>query len=453
MNSKRELPGRVPSVPVALIIVVAALLVTFACGREVLPAIAYVNRTIYPAIINYSARGAYPNLAIGLLSDVQYADREEKERRHFKLSLSKLQHAVREFNANRTHLDCVIHLGDLVDSDMKLYLPHLQPVLDELKYPLYQVLGNHDFLGMPEDSFDSVHKMLKMPARYYSLLAGPSKRYRLIMMDGNDLAFYSTVTGTQKRKDTEVMYRGVKNRRAKNAKLFNGGVGQEQMEWLKKELQAACDSGQLAFIFIHHPMRPKDEPTNLWNDIAMVPVITAYPCAAAVINGHAHKYLYDFHHTRHRHVHFITFGGMVQSPFTTFGFADIYDDRLHIHGLIFGREIDNNYNLSYHAPAASARSGAGAAADAGERRRCSGQGDRRRHGNGKADRDADGRRRSVRRVGAYRHVAQPADRRLGVRRGLPVAAESTETWGCWGITPLSGLLESDVRGNAESVLV
>jgi manganese-dependent ADP-ribose/CDP-alcohol diphosphatase len=348
MNSKRELPGRVPSVPVALIIVVAALLVTFACGREVLPAIAYVNRTIYPAIINYSARGAYPNLAIGLLSDVQYADREEKERRHFKLSLSKLQHAVREFNANRTHLDCVIHLGDLVDSDMKLYLPHLQPVLDELKYPLYQVLGNHDFLGMPEDSFDSVHKMLKMPARYYSLLAGPSKRYRLIMMDGNDLAFYSTVTGTQKRKDTEVMYRGVKNRRAKNAKLFNGGVGQEQIEWLKSELQAACHSGQLAFIFIHHPMRPKDEPTNLWNDIAMVPVITAYPCAAAVINGHAHKYLYDFHHTRHRHVHFITFGGMVQSPFTTFGFADIYDDRLHIHGLIFGREIDNNYNLSYH---------------------------------------------------------------------------------------------------------
>jgi len=331
-----------------------ALLPDGACAKEVLPPIAYVNRTIYPALTDYrsSPRG-YPLLAIGLLSDVQYAEREEVGRRHFKLSFGKLQHAVREFNANRSHLDMVIHLGDLVDSDMSTYLPKLQPVLDELKYPLYNVLGNHDFLGSPESAFDTIYKQLKMPARYYSLNAGPDKRFRLIMLDGNDLALYSTKAGSVQRKEAEEILATLKRRRARNAKPFNGAVGAAQLEWMKGQLQEACDAGQQAFLFIHHPMRPKDEPTNLWNDIAIVPIITSYHCAAAVINGHAHKFLYDYHYTKHRHVHFVTFGGMVQSPFTTFGFADVYSDCLHVHGLIFGREIDLHYNLSYHAPPGS----------------------------------------------------------------------------------------------------
>ena len=324
--------------------------VTFA--REVLPPKVYWNRTIYPALIDYrnSPRG-YPKLAIGLLSDIQYAEREEIGRRHFKLSKGKLQHAVNEFNANRTHLDLVVHLGDLVDSDMATNLPVLQPILSQLQAPLYQVLGNHDFLGSPETAFDSVYKSLKMPSRYYSLNAGPGKRYRLVFLDGNDLAIYSTASGSAKRKEAEDILGGLKRRRAKNAKAFNGAVGGEQIAWLKDQLLQACDNGQQVFIFIHHPMRPKDEPTNLWNDVTMVPVVTSYHCVAAVVNGHAHKFLYDYHYTKNRHVHFITFGGMVQSPFTTFGFADVYDDALHIHGLIFGREIDLRYNLTYHTAA------------------------------------------------------------------------------------------------------
>lgn len=335
----------------ALLVIAAATVVTRTAAKEVLPPHAYFNRTIYPAVIDYAAteRG-YPQLAIGLVSDVQYAEREEIGRRHFKLSLGKLKHAVSEFNANRSHLDMVVHLGDLVDSDMDKWLPSLQPVLDQLKFPLYQVLGNHDFLGTAESAFDSVHKKLKMPARYYSLDAGKGKSYRLVVLDGNDLALYSTVAGSAKRKEADAILKTLRNRRAKNAKPFNGALGSQQIEWMKQQFQEACDQGQRVLVLIHHPMKPKDEPTNLWNDVTVVPIITSYHCVAAVLNGHAHKFLYDYHYTRFRHVHFVTFGGMVQSPFTTFGFADVYADELHIHGLIFGREVDLRYNLSYHSP-------------------------------------------------------------------------------------------------------
>ena len=342
-------------VPCEFVVLWIALLLTpvaqLVGAKEVLPPSAYVNRTVYPPIIQYSRK---PHLAIGLLSDVQYADVDEKKRRHFRLSKGKLQQAIEEMNANRTHLDLVINLGDLVDHDMDHYLPILKPILDSIKYPFYQVLGNHDFLGSPEKKFATIYKALGMPGRYYSMMAGPKEqRYRLIIADGNDLALYSTVTGTKERHDAEVIYNGLKKVKAKNAQIFNGAIGSNQLEWIQQQLQEACDSpeGQRAIIFIHHPMRPKNEPTNLWNDLTVVPILTKYKCLVAVINGHAHKYLYDYHHStvdgadpKHK-IHFVTFGGMVQSPFTSFGFADIYDDDLHIHGLIFGRAISEHYPL------------------------------------------------------------------------------------------------------------
>lgn len=322
---------------------------------EVLPPWSYLNRTVYPPIINYTRK---PHLAVGLISDVQYAEIEEFKRRHFKLSRGKLDQAIAEMNANRTHLDFVLHLGDLVDHDMAKYLPILKPILAKLKYPLYHVLGNHDFLGTAESKFSTIHQQLGMPSRYYSFLAGPSHfRYRFIVLDGNDLSLYSTISGSPERKEAEAIYWSLKKRKAKNAQKFNGAIGGKQLEWLKAQLNETCSTpgGQRAVIVLHHPMRPKNEPTNLWNDLVVVPIVSSYHCVVAVINGHAHRYIYDYHHyvkqgSNDRYpdhqIHFITFGGMVQSPFTSYGFADFYDNDLHIHGLIFGRAISEHYPVN-----------------------------------------------------------------------------------------------------------
>jgi manganese-dependent ADP-ribose/CDP-alcohol diphosphatase len=309
---------------------------------EVLPPSAYLNRTLYPPIQSYPIK---PQLSLGVLSDVQYADQDEHQRRHFRKSLEKLRHAVDEMNANRTHLDMVLHLGDLVDHSIDRFLPAVEPVLRTLKYPFYQLLGNHDFLGSPEEAFDRIHTKLGMPARYYSLSAGPSKSYRLIMLDGNDIALYSTTANSAKRQLAYQWKAALKRKHRKNAQKFNGALSDEQIVWMKEQMSEACNMSQRVLIFLHHPMRPVGEPTNLWNDLEVVPIITSYPCVVGVVNGHAHKFLYDFHHTTFRDVHFVTFGGMVQSPFTSWGFVELYEDSLHVHGLVFGRAIDFRYDI------------------------------------------------------------------------------------------------------------
>ena len=82
-----------------------------------------------------------PLLSLGIISDVQYADREEVKRRHFKLSLPKLQHAVHEISNNWSHVDVVLNLGDLVDADIDTNLPVVTPVLQQLRQPTLHVLA------------------------------------------------------------------------------------------------------------------------------------------------------------------------------------------------------------------------------------------------------------------------------------------------------------------------
>lgn len=332
---------------VAAAVMLGHVHIAWSDAAEVLPPSAYLNRTMYPPIIRYDVK---PQLSLGILSDVQYADQDEHQRRHFRKSLDKLRHAVEEMNANRTHLDMVLHLGDLVDHSVDRFLPAVEPILKSLKYPLYQLLGNHDFLGSPEDAFERIHMKLGMPARYYSLNAGPSKSYRLIMLDGNDIALYSTKTDSAKRKLAYEWKAALKRKHRKNAQKFNGALSDEQIVWMRHQMSEACNQSQRVLIFLHHPMRPVGEPTNLWNDLEVVPIITSYPCVVGVVNGHAHKFLYDFHHTMFGDVHFVTFGGMVQSPFTSWGFVEVYQDTMHVHGLVFGRAIDLRYDIRRAAP-------------------------------------------------------------------------------------------------------
>ncbi len=321
----------------------SCLWLSAALAEEVLPPAAYENRTLYPPLMSYPLR---PHLAMAILSDIQYADQDEKKRRHFRKSLEKLEHAVAEMNANRTHLDLVVHLGDLVDHSMDRYLPTVEPVLKRIKYPFYQLLGNHDFLMTEETKLDGLFARLGMPSRYYSVTVGLGKAYKLVMLDGNDIAFYSTVTNSGRRREAEQWLHTLKKRRAKNAQKFNGAIGSVQIEWLRKELSESCNASQRVLVLLHHPLRPRGEPTNLWNDLELVSILSEYPCVIATLNGHAHKFLYDYHHTVVRDIHFITFGGMVQSPFTSWGFVDVYEEVLHVHGLVFGRAIDLRYNIA-----------------------------------------------------------------------------------------------------------
>lgn len=183
-------------------------------------------------------------------------------------------------------------------------------------------------------------------------------KFRLIFLDGNDISTYATKATSEKRRLAERMIGNLKKLRAKNAQAFNGGISDEQILWLKQELGAACRTGQRAVVMLHHAVMPKGDRTNLWTDKSLVETIVQFHCAVAIFNGHAHKFNYDFVLSRARQVHVVTFGGMVQSPFQSYAFADFYDDELHVHGLVFGRQIEYHLNLIPHGSVAP--SGAGA---------------------------------------------------------------------------------------------
>src|SRR5690554_7131622 len=83
-----------------------------------------------------------PLMRFGIISDVQYADRDDAGSRNYRGSPAKLAEAVQAFNDHR--VDFVINLGDFIDSGASGF-DTLVPITDRLAMPLYHVLGNHDF--------------------------------------------------------------------------------------------------------------------------------------------------------------------------------------------------------------------------------------------------------------------------------------------------------------------
>ncbi|RNF06140.1 serine/threonine protein phosphatase [Trypanosoma rangeli] len=348
------------------------LVLVWVChAREILPPEAYENRTMYPVVPKYERR---PLLSIGVLSDIQYADKAERSRRYYRLSPAKVEHAVREMNANRSHLDLVLHLGDTVNQNIKGNLRVIDSLLKKLKFPFFQVLGNHDFLQLGEAHRDDVPRLLGMPARYYSLRAGEGGAFLLIVLDGTDLSVFATMPGTARRDEANSMMR--RYRRRKNIHAVNGGIGAEQMRWLRIQLEYAVARKLTVLVLCHFPMYPYGNVLNLWNDMEVVHLLSNYSCVAAVISGHTHRWEYQQLVVAHKEgnfiIHFVTFGGVVQSPFTSWGFIEAYATELHLHGLSFGQTFDYRIRIRRLAGEAAASETARASASQPFSRRRSG---------------------------------------------------------------------------------
>src|SRR5690606_23161807 len=121
-------------------------------------------------------------LRIGLIADIQYADKPNGKTRYYRGSLQKLENAVRELNQEELKLTVV--LGDYVDEGRK----YLKPVMDrlaKLKTPVLGVFGNHDY---PSELDQKLHEKFKMPASYYSV---EQYQYRLIILNTNELSSYA----------------------------------------------------------------------------------------------------------------------------------------------------------------------------------------------------------------------------------------------------------------------
>lgn len=257
-------------------------------------------------------------LRIGLIADIQYADKEDSRTRFYRSSVPKLDEAVQFLNNEQ--LAFTVVMGDLVDEGPKDLQPILS-LLDRLKAPHHHILGNHDF---PKVFEKDVFKKFQMPKEYYSI---DKSDWKFIFLNTNDLASYAVEPGSAKEKEFLQLQSQLKLSGKKNIPSYNGGIGYKQLKWLEGELKKAKKRGKKVMVFSHHPFLPQNGLETLNTDI-LVDLFVKYTEVKAVISGHHHPGNFEMY----QGVPFITLEGMVETKENAYGSMDIFEDRIIIYG-------------------------------------------------------------------------------------------------------------------------
>ncbi len=199
------------------------------------------------------------------LSDVHFL--ENGQNTTFKMtgeSPRLLDDAISQIN-EKNDIDFVMITGDLIDKsfekELKAVLPHLQ----NLNAPWYFAFGNHDrcvggYLTtlVYLDMIKNANENFTFKKAYYSF--EPKKHYKVIVLDD---IITDEITS-------------------------NGYVDEEQLKWLKKELDGA--KNDVVLIYMHVPViEPFASPNHrLRNATAVKALIESYKNPIGVFQGHYH---------------------------------------------------------------------------------------------------------------------------------------------------------------------
>jgi len=267
---------------------------------------------------------------IGVFADCQYCDCETKGVRYYRNSLAKLNECITDFNERP--LDFVVGLGDLIDNDFSSFATVYQE-LEKLNKKVFHVTGNHDF-SVNKSHLDKVPEALNLINTYYTFT---HKGWQFIFLDGNKISIHSNDNKTVEQ--AQKVLAGLKENKQPNANEWNGGVGQQQIKWLDKQLKMAAKRNLKVAIFCHYPLLPYEAHT-LWDSQAVLETISNYHCVKAWINGHNHAGGYAYENG----IHFITMKGMVDTESeNAYSVLSFSEDEIKIEG--FGREISRTLNL------------------------------------------------------------------------------------------------------------
>lgn len=273
-------------------------------------------------------------ITFGVIADAQYCncDPNLDLDRYYRSAPEKLGAAAETISA--AHPAFTVHLGDFIEKDFASF-DTMIPLYQQIEGPAYYALGNHDF-SVDSARIEDVPERLGVERRYYDFSYGS---WRFVVLDGNDLSFYATRAGSQKRQEAEAMYQALVDRGAINAKTWNGGMSEQQLAWLEETLQEASQAGEQVVLFSHFPVYPKNEH-NLWNANEVVLLLESYNNVAAYMNGHNHAGNYG----EKEGIHYVNFKGMVNTPESNaYALVSAYSDHLEING--YGREPNRNLEL------------------------------------------------------------------------------------------------------------
>lgn len=267
-------------------------------------------------------------LRLGVFADCQYCDCEPMGSRFYRSSPKKLLECIGRFNREE-NLAFVIGLGDLIDRNFSGF-DTLQPILDQSNHSIYNIPGNHDF-EVEKEKLVKVPKALGLEKTYYTV---EKDDWLFVFLNGNEITFNSPNPEIVEKAGK--MLADLKTAGKPNSYKWNGGMSQQQISWLEKQLKAAENNNQKVAIFCHYPLLPF-EAHALWNAEEVLEVLKKYNPIKLWLNGHNHKGNY----TKQNGIHFLTLRAMVETETqNAFSIITFSREKIEVDG--FGREPDRN---------------------------------------------------------------------------------------------------------------
>ncbi|XP_038065399.1 manganese-dependent ADP-ribose/CDP-alcohol diphosphatase-like [Patiria miniata] len=326
--------------------------------------------------------------AFGVISDTQYADIDNRPNftktctRYYRNALTLLSEAIDHWTSrdpSAVRPDFVMQLGDILDGfnnegGKEESWRSLETVLgqfDRLPCPVHHLLGNHEFYNFSRvelmtsrlftgADFESAPRNSKcrcfpdvIPttgsgaeglAAYYHF--SPAPGFRIVVLDAYDQSIIGHAETCPIGQESLQLVRSINKNKLLNSPdglsvsqrrfvAFNGGLGEEQLEWLEDLLRRACSAEEKVIVFGHIPIYPinGEHTCLLWDYQEALKILRSFPCVIATFTGHTHSYRYCVDATSG--IHFISFPGIVEiGPGSNgFGTVLVYEDRLVLRGV------------------------------------------------------------------------------------------------------------------------
>jgi len=223
-----------------------------------------------------------PQLRIGLVTDLHYADKQPAGSRYYRESLEKLAVAADQFQKDKP--DFIVELGDLIDAAETVeteqgYLKRINQDFSAICKNRHYVLGNHCVYTLTKQEF----------------LAGVEQKKSYYSFDAGD--FHFVVLDSCFRSDGEPYGR-------KNFKWTDPNIPSEELEWLRADLKA---SSKKTIVFAHQRLDVSNSH-GVKNAAAVRKLLEESGNVLAVFQGHSHQN----DHKEIAGIHYCTLVAMVE---------------------------------------------------------------------------------------------------------------------------------------------
>lgn len=289
-----------------------------------------------PACPPHQAPLDEPLFRFGLVADVQYADKDRAGARRYRESLDNLRDCLALLAEEE--LEFVAQLGDLIDGrdgaeGSREDLAAVLAVMDGIEAPWLHVVGNHCF-SVPRGEL--LEELGLQAAHHASARHG----WRFVALDTLDVSTCGRAKGSEQYDDA--MRWLLQHLGALHANPWNGGVSEEQLDWLRAELAAAEEAQERVVVLGHLPLLAEAASPQhlLWEHASVREVLRQSPAVVAYLAGHDHGGGYAVDEGG---VHHLTLPGMVEAPReeNAWAIVEVYPQRLEVrgHGRVASRTL------------------------------------------------------------------------------------------------------------------